>query len=142
MKLARSDINKFLDGVHIARVATTRPDGRPHIAPVWYLWDKGCIYFETESETVKANNLRANPNIAITVDATAGGLRLKYVILEGRAELIDDLDTVKMIAARIYSRYVDSEEYETAPIQEMLSLADLIVMVKPAKYITMDHLKL
>ena len=88
MKLSQSEINAFLDGVHIARVATTRPDGRPHIAPVWYLWEDNTFYFESESRTVKVENLKKNPNIAIVVDITTGGLRLKYVILEGRAEFI------------------------------------------------------
>ena len=127
VKLSRSEINTFLDGVHIARVATVRPDGRPHIAPIWYLMEDGIFYFESESRTVKAKNLRTNPNFAVSVDISAGGLRLIYVILEGRAKFIEELEEVKEIANRIYSRYVGQQALETRPIQEMLELADLIV---------------
>ena len=140
MKLSQSEINEFLDGVHIARVATTRPDGRPHIAPVWYLWEDDTLYFESESRTVKTRNLRLNPNIAISIDVTAGGLRLKYVILEGRVEFIENLQEVKKLANRIYSRYVGQEALDTRPVQEMLDLADLIVALKPTRFITMDYL--
>lgn len=140
MKLSQSEINEFLDGVHIARVATTRPDGRPHIAPVWYLWEDDTLYFESESRTVKTRNLRLNPNIAISVDITAGGLRLKYVILEGRVEFIENLEAVKKIANRVYSRYMGQEALDTRSVQEMLKLADLIVSLKPTRFITMDYL--
>ena len=133
MKLSQSEINEFLDGVHIARVATTRPDGRPHIAPVWYLWEDDTLYFESESRTVKTRNLRQNPNIAISVDVTAGGLRLKYVILEGRVEYIENLEAVKKIAYRIYSRYMGQEALDTRPVLEMLKLADLIVSLIPTR---------
>ena len=140
MELSQSEINEFLDGVYIARVATTRPDGRPHIAPVWYLWDDDTLYFESESRTVKTRNLRLNPNIAISVDVTAGGLRLKYVILEGRVEFIENVEEVKKIANRVYSRYMGQEALDTRPVQEMLKLADLIVSLKPTRFITMDYL--
>jgi PPOX class probable F420-dependent enzyme len=140
VKLSQSEINEFLDGVHIARVATTRPDGRPHIAPVWYLWEDDTLYFESESRTVKTRNLRLNPNIAISVDITAGGLRLKYVILEGRVEFIENLEAVKKIANRVYSRYMGQEALDTRSVQEMLKLADLIVSLKPTRFITMDYL--
>jgi hypothetical protein len=140
VKISRSEINTFLDGVHIARVATVRPDGRPHIAPVWYIWEDNTFYFESEGRTVKVENLKRNPNIAIAVDITAGGLDLKYVILEGRAEFIEELEEVKEIANRIYRRYVGQHALETRPIQEMLELADLIVSLKPTRFITMDYL--
>src|SRR5439155_15775337 len=40
-------------------VATTRKDGRPHVAPVWYVVDDdGTIVFTTGATTVKGRTLR------------------------------------------------------------------------------------
>ena len=140
MAMSKAEIDAFLNSVHLARVATVRPDGRPHVVPVWYLWEDGCFYFETSRSAVKANNLRSNPNIAITVDITEGGLRLRYVILEGQATLIENKDTVKKLTERIYSRYVGVEALQTPTLIEMLDVDNLIVRLKPAKFITMDQL--
>jgi PPOX class probable F420-dependent enzyme len=140
MAMSLSEIDAFLNGVHLARVSTVRPDGRPHVAPVWYLWEDGCFYFETSHNAVKANNLRNNPNIAIAVDVTEGGLRLKYVILEGQVTLIEDRVTVRKLTERIYSRYVGIEALQTPTLKEMLKVNNLIVKVEPTKFITMDQL--
>ena len=140
MAMTQAEIDNFLLGVHLARVATVRPDGRPHVVPVWYLWEEGRFYFETARKAVKANNLRNNPHIAITVDVTAGGLRLKYVILEGQATLIEDNGMARQIAERIYSRYVGVEGLQTPTVQEMLDADIVIVQLIPTKFITMDQL--
>ena len=38
-------------------IVSTRPDGRPHAAPVWYLWTGKAVYFATRTESVKGKNL-------------------------------------------------------------------------------------
>lgn len=43
-------------------VATTRPDGRPHVMPVWGLWLDDTFYFSTGRESRKARNLEGNPH--------------------------------------------------------------------------------
>jgi PPOX class probable F420-dependent enzyme len=140
MAMSSAEIDTFLNGVHLARVATVRPNGRPHVAPVWYLWEDGTFYFETSRSAVKAKNLRSNPNIAITVDVSEGGLRLRYVILEGPATLIENKETVRKLTKRIYGRYVGVEALQTPTLIEMLKVDNLIVRVKPTKFITMDQL--
>ncbi len=59
-------------------LATTRPDGRPHLMPVWGVWVEGALYFSTDRGSRKARNLRRNPNLAVHVD-----IEDDAVILEG-----------------------------------------------------------
>ena len=61
-------------------VCTVRPDGRPHAAPVWGVWAKNALYFETARTSQKARNLAANP--AIVVHLESGD---EVVIIEGTA---------------------------------------------------------
>jgi hypothetical protein len=65
-------------------VATTRPDGTPHLMIVWGLWLNESFWFSTGSASRKARNLALNPKCAIGTDDAA-----KAVILEGNVELID-----------------------------------------------------
>jgi nitroimidazol reductase NimA-like FMN-containing flavoprotein (pyridoxamine 5'-phosphate oxidase superfamily) len=62
-------------------VATTRPDGRPHVVPVDGLWVDDGWYFGGHPDTVHQRNLRANPQIAIHL-----GDAIAVVIAEGRAQ--------------------------------------------------------
>ncbi len=68
-------------------IITTRPDGRPHAAPVWGVWQDGVLYFGTGPGSVKARNLAANP--ALVVHLESGN---DVVILEGTAEWLSEVD--------------------------------------------------
>lgn len=65
-------------------IATTRPDGAPHLMIIWGLWLEESFWFSTGSASRKARNLAANPKCVIGTDDAA-----EAVILEGVAELID-----------------------------------------------------
>ena len=49
-------------------VATVRPDGRPHLAPVWFVAMNRHWYFVTDPKSVKARNLHLNPKIALSLE--------------------------------------------------------------------------
>ncbi|HEX2672820.1 MAG TPA: pyridoxamine 5'-phosphate oxidase family protein [Polyangiaceae bacterium] len=79
--LAWSFAEQRLRRAHNYWVCTTRPDGRPHAAPVWGLWLDGAFLFSTEPSSRKARNLDANPNIVVHVESGD-----EVVMLEGRVE--------------------------------------------------------
>lgn len=66
-------------------ISTTRPDGRPHAAPVWGVWFEGVLYFGTNRDSRKARNLRANPEMVVHLESGD-----ECVIFEGVAEEVLD----------------------------------------------------
>lgn len=64
-------------------ICTTRPDGRPHSAPVWGVWFANALYFGTDLQSFKARNLETNP--AVSAHLESGD---EVVIIEGQAEFI------------------------------------------------------
>jgi PPOX class probable F420-dependent enzyme len=56
------------EGGKTGKLATVRPDGRPHVAPIWFVLDGDDIIFTTWHETVKAANLEHDPRVAFVVD--------------------------------------------------------------------------
>jgi hypothetical protein len=64
-------------------LATTRPDGRPHVAPVWGVWLDGALYFGTDRASVKARNLASNPTLVVHLESGDD-----VVILEGTPEIV------------------------------------------------------
>jgi PPOX class probable F420-dependent enzyme len=64
-------------------LATVRPNGRPHLVPVWYVVDEGRWYICTAPGSVKARNLSHNPQLALALEDGTN----PYVI-EGEAQLV------------------------------------------------------
>jgi nitroimidazol reductase NimA-like FMN-containing flavoprotein (pyridoxamine 5'-phosphate oxidase superfamily) len=65
-------------------VATTRPDGRPHVTPTWAVWHDNRLYFDGSPETRRMRNIAANPHV--TVHLEDGD---QAVIVEGVARPVE-----------------------------------------------------
>jgi hypothetical protein len=76
-------------------LATTRPDGRPHVAGVGAVWDGGKVYVVSGPGTRKSRNLAANPNCSIAMS-----LKGIDLVFEGRAERVTDDATLQRLAKR------------------------------------------
>jgi hypothetical protein len=66
-------------------LATVRPDGRPHLMPVWAVWDGAALWFSSARGSRKAINLRAHPRCSIATDNA-----FEPVIVEGDAIEVTD----------------------------------------------------
>jgi PPOX class probable F420-dependent enzyme len=96
------------DPPHTGKLATVRADGRPHVAPIWFVVDEdGSVLFNTGEATVKGANLRRTGRAALCVDDERPPF--SYVVIEGQVELIDDLEQVRAGAERIGGRYMGPE---------------------------------
>jgi len=73
-------------------VATTWPDGRPHVMPVWGLWHQEAIWFSSSGRSRKTRNLTRDPRCVVTTDDARNP-----VVIEGVAELVTDLATLAVI---------------------------------------------
>jgi PPOX class probable F420-dependent enzyme len=48
-------------------LSTVRPDGLPHIVPIWFSWDGERVFIASKPDAVKVRNLRANPTLMLAV---------------------------------------------------------------------------
>ena len=81
-------------------ISTTRPDGRPHAAPVWGVWFEGVIYFGTARDSRKARNLRANPEMVVHLESGDD-----CVILEGVAQEVEDSSLRRRVGRAYAAKY-------------------------------------
>jgi nitroimidazol reductase NimA-like FMN-containing flavoprotein (pyridoxamine 5'-phosphate oxidase superfamily) len=58
MPLNKTELEKILKESEICYIATTKPNGDPHVVPIWFIWYQSKIYFETDKTTVKFHNLQ------------------------------------------------------------------------------------
>lgn len=140
--ISEHELNAFLSQPLIARLATVRADGRPHVAPVWYMWEDGTLYIETAYNSVKGRNILRDPRCAVTIDVTGGGMRNKHVIIEGEAETIQEHEEVQSLARRIYVRYLGHESLDTPSVKEMLAGNIFILRIRPRNIAHSDTMEI
>src|SRR5215475_10968948 len=81
-------------------MATTRPDGRPHVAPLWFVWHDDRAYVMTGG--VKLANVRRNGLAALN---TEDGNRV--VIIEGIARVVPQEDALFETVAELFQQRYD-----------------------------------
>ncbi len=69
-------------------LASVCPDGRPHVMPVWGVWDGDAFWFSSSRRSRKATESAADP-----------------VVLEGIAEAINHTDPILDFLARTNAKY-------------------------------------
>lgn len=93
----------------MAHLATCR-EGRPHVAPVWYVYDESESMVELVTTGRKLANVRANPRIALSIQKDEGGRAQWMVTLLGTAEVVDDEEATREATRRINAKYGASED--------------------------------
>lgn len=93
-----------LEASHNYWLATTRPDGRAHVAPLWGIWIDDSFSFSTGPLSVKARNLMVNPWCVVTTQDAA-----EAVVVEGVSTLVNDARALH----RLWEAY--AVKYRSAP---------------------------
>jgi nitroimidazol reductase NimA-like FMN-containing flavoprotein (pyridoxamine 5'-phosphate oxidase superfamily) len=76
-------------------LATTRPDGRPHLAGVGAVWNEGNVYVVSGPGTRKSRNLAENPSCSVSM-----AFPTMDVVFEGVARRVTDDATLERLAKR------------------------------------------
>ncbi len=126
-------IDFLMEGTRTGKLSTVREDGRPHVAPIWFVWNDGKIIFDTMGDSVKAKNIRRNPQVSICVDDESPPYA--FVIIQGAGKFSDnqkDLLKWNTIIARRYMGEKLAEVYGKRNTVE----GSLLVEVTPTKMIS------
>lgn len=92
-------------------LATTRPDGRPHVVPRWGVWVDGRFWYDGAVDTIHVRNLTTNPACVLHLE---DGRRA--VVVEGRSEAADPpgLEFGARLASAFSAKYAELG-YEPEP---------------------------
>jgi general stress protein 26 len=95
---------ELLQQTEIAWLTTVRPDGRPHVTPLIFVWLDEALYVTTGPDERKARNLRQNPHRVVTTgcNTLTDGLDL---VLEGEAVRLTDDARLQRVADAYATKY-------------------------------------
>jgi PPOX class probable F420-dependent enzyme len=81
-------LEEFLKQPNPSVIASLRPDGSPHTAATWYLWEDGRVLVNMDEGRKRLEYLRRDPRVSITVLGKDEWYR--HVTLTGRVSLQED----------------------------------------------------
>jgi PPOX class probable F420-dependent enzyme len=134
--MSEAEVRSFLTALpaRTGKLATVRADGRPHIAPVWYdVDDDGSLVFNTGESTVKGRNIRREPRVSLCVDDDRPPF--SFVVVEGVAEISEDLVEVRRWASRLGGRYMGADRAEDYGSRNGVA-GELVVRVRPKRVVS------
>jgi PPOX class probable F420-dependent enzyme len=140
--MTEAEVREFLLAMpaHTGKLATTRKDGSPHVAPIWYtLDDDGTIIFTTAATTVKGRALQRDPRAAMCVDDERPPF--SFVIVEGTVTTSDDMDSVRHWATMIGGRYMGADQAESYGARNAVP-GELLVRLSPTRIVSERDLAL
>lgn len=115
---------------HTGKLATTRKDGTPHVAPIWYVVDGRTLLFMTAAQSLKGRNLRRDPRAALCVDDERPPFA--FVVVEGSVEISEEPAELRHWAAVIGGRYMGADQADTYGARNGVP-GELLLRLRPTK---------
>ncbi len=87
--MSEKEIDEFLKNGRMLKIASIG-DNKPHVTPIWYVYQNGKFYVSTSSKTRKVKNLKRNKNVAFSLDVGESFADVKAVVGSGTAQIVTD----------------------------------------------------
>ncbi len=124
------NLEAFLNEPNVAVLTTVDRKGRPHGAPVWYLYDDGEFIVSTSQSSQKGRNIEANPEICLVIDRRS--VPYFAAMVHGRAELGPKLSDAERL--RLAVRYL-GDKLGNAYVASMPDPDGITIRLRPRKII-------
>ena len=125
-------VDQRLRSEPIIWLSSVRPDGRPHLVPVWFLWDGASIFIFSQPGAQKIRNLQANPNVTLALEAADEGADI--AILEGTATIFETKDWDRILPAYT-AKYAQPIREMGSTIETMMADYSKLLEITPARLI-------
>ena len=124
-------VREFLQaGTRTGKLGYTAADGRPLVAPVWFVLEDDALVFNTGAATAKGRALRRDPRATICVDLEEPPYA--YVLVQGTAELAEEPGDLLTTATAIGRRYMGAGKAEEFGRRNGVP-GELVVRLRPVK---------
>ena len=150
--MTQAEASDWLEKGENCSLATIDRDGYPHIVAMAYGVDTGNIVMTSFAKAQKVINVRRNPRAAIMVESGKAYNTLKGVMVRGRAEIIENTDTVLQVLGLVTRRMARATgsgaprggDVNDQITQQARALAAkrVVIRLHPEKWASWDHSKL
>jgi PPOX class probable F420-dependent enzyme len=147
IRMTDDEIQAFFDVQKVINVATIGPNGRPHVAPLWYFVQDGNLRTWTYGSSQKMANLRRLPEATVLIEDGDSYETLRGVSLEADVEIVEDTEVVTRMGIALMQRYAGAKPGDPVPDELTAFIGKQApkrvgLVFKPTKTVTWDHRKL
>jgi PPOX class probable F420-dependent enzyme len=147
IRMTADEVREYLAGQKVINVASIGPNGRPHLAPLWYFPHEDGVATWTYSTSQKAKNLRRLPEATVLVEDGDSYEKLRGVSFEADVELVEDIDEVTRIGTALLQRYSGAKPADPASTEMSAFIAGqaakrIGLVFRPTKVVSWNHGKL
>jgi len=147
IRMTPEEIRAYLDEQKVINVASVGPNGRPHLAPLWYFPHEDGVATWTYGSSQKAKNLRRRPEATVLIEDGDSYEKLRGVSFEADVQIVEDTDEVTRIGITLMQRYAGAKPTDPVPdelAQFIGKQADkrIGLILHPTKIASWDHSKL
>lgn len=125
-------IDRLLRLEPVVWLSSVRPDGRPHVVPIWFSWDGREILIASKPDAQKIRNLRANPKVMLALGEAEDDFDVG--LLEGRAELFDEPAATVLPASHI-AKYRSQMAAIGLSRNEFLATYSQVIRIVPTRFL-------
>ena len=143
--MSDDELRAFLDEQMIVSCATTGPNGRPHLVPLWYVHDDGELRGWTYAKSQKARNLERDPRATLQVEDGVQYDELRGVMLECDVEIEHEPERVARYGLELFGRYASGGGEPAPEVREMVEKQApkrIGLRFVPTRVVSWDHGKL
>jgi PPOX class probable F420-dependent enzyme len=116
----------------IAWLTTVRPDGAPHVVPVWFLWDSGTFIVFSKPTARKVRNIAAEGRVMLAIGDPAADFDVQ--LIDGEAHLIDR-PAIEVLDARLVAKYGPWMADVSLSPAEFAATYSQVIRVVPTRYL-------
>jgi PPOX class probable F420-dependent enzyme len=104
-RLGDERVQRHLGTKEVVVLATVGADGAPLAMPMWFLHDTEALAMISVADTQKVRNIRREPRVSVVAESVGLAGDIRGVIVQGRAELIEDSPERRALADRFLAKY-------------------------------------
>lgn len=127
--LAEARLDRFLTSEPVVWLSTVRPDGAPHLVPIWFTWDGTSLLVFSKPGAQKVRNLRANPVAMLALGEPADDFDV--ALAEARVELAEAPAT-ELPEAHV-AKYADRMAALGLSPEEFLATYSQVLRITPTR---------
>jgi len=125
-------IDRLLRDEPIVWLSSVRPDGRPHLVPIWFSWDGREILIASKPNAQKIRNVRANPMVMLALGEAEDDFDVG--LLEGQAQLLDAPADAVLPASHLVKYRRQMSAIGLSPT-EFLATYSQVIRIVPTRYL-------
>lgn len=133
MTMLTAEVREFLGhGTRTGKLGFVAADGRPLVAPIWFVLDGDDLLFTTGANTAKGRAVGRDPRLVVCVDEATPPYA--FVQVQGVAEVSEDPVELRAWATEIGGRYMGADRAEEFGRRNGVP-GELLVRLRPSRVI-------